>query len=104
MSWNQIFHSTRGISQHDCQDCQTVKFSFAFSSTGLIDILQFLFTLQEFIEITGTFKQQKFQLVQSGFNPSTISEPLYVVDYLQKSYVPLTDIVYQNILAGVQKL
>ncbi|CAL8322121.1 unnamed protein product [Lota lota] len=59
--------------------------------------------IQEFIEITGTFKQQKFQLVESGFNPSTISEPLYVVDYLQKSYVPLTDNIYQNILAGEQK-
>ncbi|KAK0146690.1 Long-chain fatty acid transport protein 6 [Merluccius polli] len=60
--------------------------------------------IQEFIEITGTFKQQKFKLVQSGFNPSTISEPLYFVDYLQHTYVPLTDNVYQKILAGEQKL
>ncbi|XP_078145665.1 long-chain fatty acid transport protein 6 [Centroberyx gerrardi] len=60
--------------------------------------------LQEFMDMTGTFKQQKFQLVQSGFNPSTISEPLYCLDYSQKCYIPLTDSIYQNILAGERKL
>lgn len=60
--------------------------------------------LQEVMEITSTFKQQKFQLVQSGFNPSTISEPLYVLDYQQKSYIPLTDLIYQSIITGERKL
>ncbi|XP_041815994.1 long-chain fatty acid transport protein 6 [Chelmon rostratus] len=60
--------------------------------------------LQEVMEMTSTFKQQKFQLVQSGFNPSTISDPLYVLDYQQKSYIPLTDSIYKSILAGERKL
>ncbi|XP_068429789.1 long-chain fatty acid transport protein 6 [Clinocottus analis] len=60
--------------------------------------------LQEVMEMTSTFKQQKFQLVQSGFNPSTISDPLYVLDYQQESYVPLTDGIYWSILAGERKL
>ncbi|XP_042250756.1 long-chain fatty acid transport protein 6 [Thunnus albacares] len=60
--------------------------------------------LQEVMEMTSTFKQQKFQLVQSGFNPSTISDPLYVLDHPQKSYIPLTDSIYQNILSGERKL
>lgn len=60
--------------------------------------------LQEVMEMTSTFKQQKFQLVQSGFNPSTISVPLYVIDYQQKMYIPLTESVYQSILAGERKL
>uniref|UniRef100_A0A673CN90 long-chain-fatty-acid--CoA ligase n=2 Tax=Sphaeramia orbicularis TaxID=375764 RepID=A0A673CN90_9TELE len=60
--------------------------------------------LQEVMEMTSTFKQQKFQLVQSGFNPSTISEPLFIVDYKQESYIPLTDSIYQSILAGERKL
>ncbi|KAM4615527.1 long-chain fatty acid transport protein 6 [Polymixia lowei] len=60
--------------------------------------------LQEFMEMTGTFKQQKFQLVRSGFNPSTISEPLYFLDYPQRCYSPLTDRIYQSILAGEHKL
>uniref|UniRef100_A0A3Q3XLK3 Long-chain-fatty-acid--CoA ligase n=1 Tax=Mola mola TaxID=94237 RepID=A0A3Q3XLK3_MOLML len=60
--------------------------------------------LQEVIEMTSTFKQQKFTLVQSGFNPSTISDPLYVLDIHQKTYIPLTDTIYQSILAGDRKL
>ncbi|KAK7895836.1 hypothetical protein WMY93_021161 [Mugilogobius chulae] len=60
--------------------------------------------LQEVMEMTSTFKQQKFHLVQSGFDPSSISEPLYVIDYKLESYVPLTDSVYQSILRGERKL
>ncbi|XP_037548118.1 long-chain fatty acid transport protein 6 [Nematolebias whitei] len=60
--------------------------------------------LQEVMETTSTFKQQKFQLVQSGFNPSTISDLLYVLDYQQKSYVSLTDQIYQSIVRGERKL
>ncbi|XP_023816252.2 long-chain fatty acid transport protein 6 isoform X1 [Oryzias latipes] len=60
--------------------------------------------LRDTLEMTSTFKQQKFQLVQSGFNPSTISDPLYVLDYHQKSYVPLTDQIYQNVVSGEWKL
>ncbi|XP_037339906.2 long-chain fatty acid transport protein 6 [Pungitius pungitius] len=60
--------------------------------------------LQEVMEMTSTFKQQKFQLVQSGFNPSTTSDPLYVLEYQQKSYIPLTDRIYQSIQAGERKL
>uniref|UniRef100_A0AAQ6A701 long-chain-fatty-acid--CoA ligase n=1 Tax=Amphiprion ocellaris TaxID=80972 RepID=A0AAQ6A701_AMPOC len=60
--------------------------------------------LQEVMEMTSTFKQQKFQLVQSGFNPSTISDPLFVLDYQQKSYIPLTDLIYQSIITGERKL
>ncbi|XP_021167168.2 long-chain fatty acid transport protein 6 isoform X2 [Fundulus heteroclitus] len=60
--------------------------------------------LQEVMEMTSTFKQQKFQLVHSGFNPSTISDPLYVLDYQQKSYIPLTQLIYNSIICGERKL
>lgn len=56
------------------------------------------------MELTSTFKQQKFQLVQSGFNPSQVPDPLYVLDYQQKSYVPLTGSVYQRLLQGEHRL
>ena len=70
------------------------------------DTLKFHWLLfsQEFMEMTSTFKQQKFKLVQSGINPSTVADPLYVLDYQQKSYIPLTDSIYQSILAGERKL
>ncbi|KAA8578348.1 hypothetical protein FQN60_017435 [Etheostoma spectabile] len=58
----------------------------------------------EEMEMTSTFKQQKFHLVQSGFNPATISDLLYVLDYSQESYIPLTDSIYQSIIAGERKL
>ncbi|KAM9841320.1 long-chain fatty acid transport protein 6 [Aulostomus maculatus] len=60
--------------------------------------------LQEVMEMTSTFKQQKFQLVQSGFNPATILDPLYVLDQQQKSYISLTDDIYQAVLSGERKL
>uniref|UniRef100_A0A4W5KU27 AMP-binding enzyme C-terminal domain-containing protein n=1 Tax=Hucho hucho TaxID=62062 RepID=A0A4W5KU27_9TELE len=60
--------------------------------------------LQESMEMTGTFKLQKFNLVESGFNPSTICDPLYFLDCSEKSYVPLTDTLYGSILAGERKL
>lgn len=56
------------------------------------------------MEMTGTFKQQKFNLVESGFNPSTISDPLYFLDYTEKNYISLTDSLYDSILAGQCKL
>lgn len=59
---------------------------------------------QDVMEMTSTFKQQKFQLVHSGFNPSTTSDPLYVLDYQQQSYIPLTDGIYRSIQAGERKL
>ncbi|XP_063066611.1 long-chain fatty acid transport protein 6 [Engraulis encrasicolus] len=60
--------------------------------------------IQESMEMTGTFKQQKFQLVASGFNPSAIEDPLYFLDYAQKCYVPLTSDVYQSVVEGKCKL
>uniref|UniRef100_A0A8C6SG28 long-chain-fatty-acid--CoA ligase n=1 Tax=Neogobius melanostomus TaxID=47308 RepID=A0A8C6SG28_9GOBI len=60
--------------------------------------------LQEVMEMTSTFKQQKFHLVQSGFNPSFISELLFVIDYKLGSYVLLTEPIFQSILTGERKL
>ncbi|CAL1568194.1 unnamed protein product [Knipowitschia caucasica] len=60
--------------------------------------------LQEVMEMTSTFKQQKFHLVKSGFNPANISVPLHVIDYKLESYIPLTDTIYQRILTGERKL
>lgn len=54
--------------------------------------------------MTSTFKQQKYQLVQSGFHPSKVPDPLYVLDYQQESYVPLTDSIYQSVVSGKHRL
>lgn len=50
-----------------------------------------------------TFKYTKTAVQKEGFNPSTISVPLYFYDE-QKGYIPLTPQVYQEIIAGRAKL
>lgn len=56
------------------------------------------------METTGTFKLQKFQLMEEGFSPLKISDPLYFMDNLKKSYVPLTKELYNQIVLGKVKL
>uniref|UniRef100_A0A8C2HU78 long-chain-fatty-acid--CoA ligase n=1 Tax=Cyprinus carpio TaxID=7962 RepID=A0A8C2HU78_CYPCA len=60
--------------------------------------------LQESLEMTSTFKQQKFSLVESGFDPCSISEPLFFLDCTEKSYIPLTSSIYDSIVSGQKKL
>ncbi|XP_023473528.2 long-chain fatty acid transport protein 6 isoform X2 [Equus caballus] len=60
--------------------------------------------IQEKMKTTETFKLQKFQLVEEGFSPLKISDPLYFMDNLKKSYVPLTKELYDQIILGEIKL
>ncbi|XP_036166240.1 long-chain fatty acid transport protein 6 isoform X1 [Myotis myotis] len=60
--------------------------------------------IQGKMETTGTFKLKKFQLVQEGFSPLKISDPLYFMDNLKKTYVPLTKELYDQIMLGEIKL
>lgn len=55
--------------------------------------------LQHQIEITGTFKYRKIDLVEEGFNPDKINEPVYFHDP-QAGYVPVDEALYQDICAG----
>jgi fatty-acyl-CoA synthase len=56
------------------------------------------------MEITGTFKQRKVDLVEQGFDPAAISEPLYVLDAAAQRYVPLDRNIYAAVVAGKWKL
>lgn len=67
-------------------------------------LLILVIALQEKMEATGTFKLLKYRLVEEGFNPLKISEPLYFMDNLKKSYVPLTRELYDQIMLGEIKL
>ncbi|XP_025914968.1 very long-chain acyl-CoA synthetase-like [Apteryx rowi] len=60
--------------------------------------------LQEALEITGTFKQCKGNLVREGFDPNVIKDPLFFLDEAKKSYVPLSPDVYADILEKRLKL
>ncbi|KAG2470483.1 S27A2 synthetase, partial [Polypterus senegalus] len=60
--------------------------------------------IQNSLEITGTFKQMKCKLVQEGFNPATIQDPLYFLDESTENYVPITQDIYNSILSKEMKL
>lgn len=56
------------------------------------------------MEVTGTFKQIKLKLVEEGFDPARVQDPLYILDDREKSYAPMTAQIYSRILSGSLKL
>lgn len=60
--------------------------------------------LQPAIEITGTFKYRKVDLVRDGFDPAKIEQPLYFDHPAEYRYTPITPELYANIQAGAFKL
>ncbi|HUO98957.1 MAG TPA: long-chain-acyl-CoA synthetase [Rhizomicrobium sp.] len=55
------------------------------------------------LEITGTFKLKKADLVKQGFDPGVIGDPLYWFDSSGGSYRALTQQAYGDIVAGKTK-
>lgn len=54
--------------------------------------------------MTGTFKMKKVRLVEEGFNPAHIKDPLYFLDPEKKTYVPLTEEIYRAVASREIKL
>jgi fatty-acyl-CoA synthase len=52
------------------------------------------------IEVTGTFKQRKVDLVREGLDPSAIADPLYFLDPGSGKYELLTPQRYSDIIEG----
>ena len=55
-------------------------------------------------EVTGTFKLRKVDLQREGFDPVTISEPLYLRDAAKGSYVQLTRELHRALESGALRL
>jgi fatty-acyl-CoA synthase len=60
--------------------------------------------MQGEIEITGTFKHRKVELVKEGYDPRTVSDPLYFLDPVDGQYVTLTPELYDRLVAGEIRL
>uniref|UniRef100_A0AAQ6A3Y1 long-chain-fatty-acid--CoA ligase n=1 Tax=Amphiprion ocellaris TaxID=80972 RepID=A0AAQ6A3Y1_AMPOC len=60
--------------------------------------------IQPSLEMTGTFKMKKVKLVEEGFNPAQIKDPLYFLDPEKKTYVPMTEEIYRAIASMEIKL
>ena len=56
------------------------------------------------IEITGTFKHRKVDLVKQGFDPAVVPDPVLFAEPVAQSYVPLAPAHYGRILAGEVRL
>jgi fatty-acyl-CoA synthase len=56
------------------------------------------------IDVTGTFKQRKVDLVREGFDPASIADPLYYFDADSGRYERLTAERYAQIVEGRAKL
>ena len=60
--------------------------------------------LQPQIDVTGTFKQRKVEMVREGFNPSTIPNPLFWLNPASGRYEPLTAQRYADIVEDKVKI
>jgi len=56
--------------------------------------------LSAHIDVTGTFKQRKVDLVREGFDPAAIADPLYFLDPASGKYERLTPERYADIVEG----
>jgi fatty-acyl-CoA synthase len=56
------------------------------------------------IELTGTFKLRKHELALEGFDPSRVSDTLYVLDTAVDAYVPLDAATYARLQTGMLRL
>ncbi|XP_065713617.1 long-chain fatty acid transport protein 3 [Patagioenas fasciata] len=56
--------------------------------------------LQERLEMTETFKQQKARLAGEGCDPARVPEPLFLLDAAAGAYVPLDPALWERVLDG----
>jgi fatty-acyl-CoA synthase len=56
------------------------------------------------IEITGTFKQRKVDLLKAGFDPNHVRDSIFWLDPATGGYEPLTNEIHAAIMSGKIKL
>jgi fatty-acyl-CoA synthase len=56
------------------------------------------------MEVTGTFKHRKVDLVEEGFDPARVADPLFFLDAERETYVPLDAALHARIASGQVRL
>jgi fatty-acyl-CoA synthase len=85
-------------------DCD-LKALHAHLATHLPDYARPLFLrIQSTIDVTGTFKQKKVDLVREGFNPAATPDPVYFNDPQAQAFVRLDPALYRRIESGEVRL
>ena len=60
--------------------------------------------IREEIDVTATFKQKKIDLVEQGFDPSIVKDPVYFNDPHRKAFVRMDAQLYAWIISGQVRL
>jgi fatty-acyl-CoA synthase len=60
--------------------------------------------MRQQIDVTGTFKHKKRTLVLDGFDPDSVSDPLFYADDRAGAYVPLTPELYRRLCSPQARL
>ena len=66
--------------------------------------LRLLFKGEGEVEITGTFKHRKVDLVEEGFDPDLIADPLYLLHPAEKRYIALDRALHAEVVDGELRL
>jgi len=56
------------------------------------------------MEVTGTFKHRKVDLVKEGIDLALVKEPIYFNSPVEKKFVPLDQALHDKICSGAFKL
>jgi fatty-acyl-CoA synthase len=56
------------------------------------------------LDATGTFKPKKQELLRAGFDPSKVSDPLYVDDPRRQAYRSIDAALYEALTSGKSRL
>lgn len=89
-----------GMAAIVCEDCDLEKL-YRHLQTLLPEYARPLFLrIRKKIDMTATFKQRKVDLVEQGFNPLLITDPLYFNDTKAGRFVPLDAALYERIESG----
>merc|ERR1711988_579110 len=82
-------------------DDSSLKEIYAATEENLPSYARPLFLrVQPQLEITATFKQKKVELVENGFDPSTVQDPLFFRSTSAKRFVPITPELYARLKCG----
>jgi fatty-acyl-CoA synthase len=60
--------------------------------------------LVDAVEVTGTLKQRKQRVVEEGYDPALVTDPLFVRDDAARRYVPLTLALHDDLRQGRLRL
>jgi hypothetical protein len=56
------------------------------------------------MEVTGTFKHKKSDLMRAGYDPQCTSDPIYFNDAERGTFVGVDDALYRSIQGGAVRV